>query len=147
MPPPNDASALRDIAHAAQLIFEVTHDLDFDNFVASWRDAAAVERELTVIGEAVKRLTTEFRTALPETDWKGWAGLRDVIVHAYDSIDYQSIWKTVRTVCPRCMTSSRNNYEPWMGKSAAPPARPWFNTRSRLHRGSPWISSSPKNTV
>jgi len=42
---------------------------------------------LTRIGEHVKRLSAELRTGNPGIDWKGLAGLRDVIVHNYEGID------------------------------------------------------------
>jgi uncharacterized protein with HEPN domain len=42
---------------------------------------------LTRIGEHVKRLSAELRKEYPDIDWKGLAGLRDIIVHNYESID------------------------------------------------------------
>ena len=43
-----------------------------------WQDA--VVRQLEVIGEATKRLSTELRDAHPEVPWRRIAGLRDVLI-------------------------------------------------------------------
>jgi len=54
----------------------------------------AVFRRITVIGEATKRLSEEFRKNHPEISWKQMAGMRDVIVHDYDEIDLDLVWDT-----------------------------------------------------
>jgi uncharacterized protein with HEPN domain len=40
-------------------------------------------RSLEIIGEASKRIPDEIREAYPEIDWKGFSGLRDVLIHQY----------------------------------------------------------------
>ena len=67
--------------------------LDSDN----WMVTSALERQLSIIGEAVKRLTFEFRGSHPEIDWRRWAGLRDIVVHAYDVVDVPQLWDIART--------------------------------------------------
>lgn len=96
MPPPDDRSALRDIQHRVGLILEATANLDRQSFLADWLVIAAVERQMSVIGEAVKRLSPEFRAAHPGIDWRGWAGLRDILVHAYDSVAPYALWDAVQ---------------------------------------------------
>lgn len=98
MPPHNDLASLQDIRQAAGRVAEAlgavqTGSLDGED----WLVVAAVERQLTVIGEAVKRLSSEFRGAHPEVDWRRWAGLRDVVMHAYDAVDVPQLWEIART--------------------------------------------------
>ncbi|MGE3076598.1 MAG: DUF86 domain-containing protein [Dehalococcoidia bacterium] len=100
MPPPDDASALLDIRHAARLIVSATERLDASEFLSDWLVSSAVERQLTIIGEAVKRLTQAFRESHDGVDWRGWAGLRDIVVHAYDAVEPQQIWQIVRDDLP-----------------------------------------------
>ncbi len=57
---------------------------------------SAVVRELQVIGEATKALSPEFRAAHPQIPWKSMAGLRDVLVHDYDTIDAEEVWLIVK---------------------------------------------------
>ena len=48
-----------------------------------------------MIGEAVKRLSEDFRTQHPEIPWLRIAGMRDKLIHAYDAVDLDEVWKTV----------------------------------------------------
>jgi len=74
-----DQQSLFDIVDSITLIFEYV--TDWDDFVRSIKDQDAVIRRLTIVGEATKRLSMEFREAYPHVPWKEMAGLRDVVVH------------------------------------------------------------------
>jgi uncharacterized protein with HEPN domain len=52
----------------------------------------AVIRCLEVLGEATKRLSREIRIAHTEIPWRAMAGMRDVLIHAYDQIDLEEVW-------------------------------------------------------
>jgi uncharacterized protein with HEPN domain len=52
----------------------------------------ALIRCLEVLGEATKRLSSETRTLNPEIPWRAMAGMRDVLIHAYDQIDLEEVW-------------------------------------------------------
>jgi uncharacterized protein with HEPN domain len=80
-----DRQSLLDIVDSITLIFEYV--TDWEDFIQSIKDQDAVIRRLTIVGEATKRLSMEFREAHPHVPWKDMAGLRDVIVHDYDEID------------------------------------------------------------
>jgi uncharacterized protein with HEPN domain len=47
-----------------------------------------------VMGEAVKRLSAEFRTQHPKVPWMLIAGMRDKLIHGYDIVDLEQVWKT-----------------------------------------------------
>lgn len=53
----------------------------------------AIIRRLEIIGEAVKNIPADFKKDYPGVDWKGIAGMRDVIVHQYFGIDLKLIYK------------------------------------------------------
>ncbi len=55
----------------------------------------AVIRNLEVIGEAVKMLSDEVRTAQPDIPWASIAGMRDRLVHHYFSVDLDLVWDVV----------------------------------------------------
>lgn len=52
----------------------------------------AVLMPITQIGELVKRLPFEFRQEYSEIPWKNIAGMRDIVVHNYETIDKLILW-------------------------------------------------------
>ncbi len=58
-----------------------------------------------VIGEAAKKISEETRTAHPHIPWKKMAGLRDVLIHAYDTVDVRMVWRLLREDLPQLITS------------------------------------------
>lgn len=66
---------------------------------------SAVIRELEVMGEAAKRLSAEFRDAHAEVAWKKVAGMRDRLIHAYDDIDLDTVWRVATQEVPALRAS------------------------------------------
>lgn len=47
----------------------------------------AILTPVTQIGELVKKLPLDFRTKYNQIPWKNIAGMRDIVVHNYETID------------------------------------------------------------
>lgn len=56
----------------------------------------AILRNLAVIGEAVRSLPDEVKSAAPTTPWMGIAGLRNIVIHEYFRVDGTLIEAIVR---------------------------------------------------
>jgi uncharacterized protein with HEPN domain len=69
----------------------------FEGFIADNKTVDAVVRNLEIIGEAVKNLPDEIRALGPEVEWKKVARFRDIIVHHYFKIDYETVWDITQT--------------------------------------------------
>lgn len=95
MPPPDDLAALRDIEHCAALVLRWTADLDEVAFLRDQLIESACYRQLSIIGEAVRHLSESFRDSHPQVDWRSWIDFRNILVHAYDSIDGGRVWSVV----------------------------------------------------
>lgn len=78
---------LEDILENALAACEFASGLTMAAFAADRRTMYAVMRALEIIGGAAKRVPDSVRARHPDIDWRGMAGLRDVIVHQYDRID------------------------------------------------------------
>ena len=92
-----DAASLVDILNAARKVVEYSTGLDESRFLASSRDQDAILRQLTIVGEAAKRVSEEFRTSHPEIPWRRIAGFRDVVVHDYFKVDLEEVWRIVQS--------------------------------------------------
>jgi uncharacterized protein with HEPN domain len=98
---PRDSSAyLDDILDAIGAIRQYTTGLNREGFGRDQKTVDAVVRNLEVIGEAVKQLPTEVRSANPAVEWQKLAGLRDILIHAYFGIDVEIIWDVVTNKLP-----------------------------------------------
>ena len=96
-----DEGNLLDILKAARLAIEFTGQTDKDEFLADLKTQSAVLHQLLIIGEAVKRLSPEFRGAHPEVPWKLIAGTRDKLIHFYEGVDLDEVWKMVTADLPQ----------------------------------------------
>ena len=90
-----DIQALRDILFNIDraLGFPIT---SFEAFAETDYLQDALLRCLEVMGEATKRLSAGCRASHPEIPWRAMAGLRDVLIHAYDKVDLQEVWLAYR---------------------------------------------------
>src|SRR5688572_1383497 len=61
---------------------------------------SAVLHFLTVIGEASRRLSEAFKNDCRGVDFQKAIALRNIVVHQYDSIDLDIIWKTISESIP-----------------------------------------------
>ncbi len=52
----------------------------------------AILTPVTQIGELVKKLSLDFRTEYNQIPWKNIAGMRDIVVHNYETIDKSILW-------------------------------------------------------
>lgn len=55
----------------------------------------AVLTPVTQIGELVKKIPMDFRNQHNEIPWKNIAGMRDIVVHNYETIDKAILWDVI----------------------------------------------------
>ncbi|MBM4365490.1 MAG: DUF86 domain-containing protein [Deltaproteobacteria bacterium] len=70
-------------------------DLDDDPML---RDA--VIRQLEILGEAATHVSVTTRDAQPSIPWRGLAGMRNVLIHAYHRVDLDEVWHTTSVDLP-----------------------------------------------
>lgn len=69
----------------------VNYPKDFNKYKNNTLLKRAVERDLEIIGEAVNRILKK-QPDFPIKNAKRIVGLRDQIIHTYDSISDENIW-------------------------------------------------------
>lgn len=82
-------------------------DLDSDRMLA-----AAITRELEIIGEAVNALSEDFKTNHPEIPWKDMIGMRNRLIHAYFNVNPDIIWQTAIVAVPELLQAILAIYQP-----------------------------------
>ena len=99
-----DEATLLDIVRAARLIQKFVATSTYDSFLEDQKTQSAVQHQLLVVGEAVKRLSVDFRGQNAQIPWSLIAGMRDHIIHAYDTIDLAEVWNTATRDIPQLIT-------------------------------------------
>jgi uncharacterized protein with HEPN domain len=102
---PTDESSLIDIVNAGNRILDYVAGLDRGTVEANAMIRAAVLYEFLVMGEAVKRLSPGFRSSRPDVPWNQVAGMRDVLIHGYDRVEFDRVWSTIEHALPNLLTA------------------------------------------
>jgi uncharacterized protein with HEPN domain len=97
----HEASFLHDILAASKKIENITAATTEEGFLADEVLPAAVLHHLTVIGEAINRLSPELRRRNPVVPWQQIVAVRHRIVHAYFDLDWQILWNTAMDDIPQ----------------------------------------------
>jgi uncharacterized protein with HEPN domain len=95
-----EALYLDDIVDAADSIARFLNDLEKENFLGDELRQSAVLQKLIVIGEAASRLSAEFRTRHTEIEWPDIVGLRNIAVHEYFGVSWETVWNTAMQDVP-----------------------------------------------
>jgi uncharacterized protein with HEPN domain len=96
----NDRAILIDLETAARRIAEFVNGYDLERFRQDAKTWSAVLYQISVIGEAVKRLSQPFRDAHPTIPWAQIAGMRNRVIHGYDTVDLDLVWQTATVSVP-----------------------------------------------
>ena len=100
-----DITILLDIVQAAHLVLAFKEGVDKVAFDQDLKTQSAVLHQLMVIGEAVKRLSPEFREDHNEIPWSAIAGMRDHLIHGYDIVDMEEVWRTATVDVPSLLAA------------------------------------------
>jgi len=86
----DDLILLGDIIESVDNINTYTQGISKDDFLCDQKTKDAVARNFEIMGEAVARMNTEFKITYAHIDWRDLKEFRNIIIHAYEIIDYNS---------------------------------------------------------
>lgn len=87
---------LKDIIKSIDKIQRYTLKMDYESFTNNEQAIDAVIFNWQIIGESVKNISLEVRNKYPQIEWRKIAGLRDIIAHAYFTLDNKIVWDIVQ---------------------------------------------------
>jgi uncharacterized protein with HEPN domain len=96
------------LAHIAQAIERATGYVaplpDLRAFEQNPQVEDAVVRNIEIIGEAVNRINRvapDFIAQHPALPWDDMRGMRNIVIHAYFTVDLRVVWRTVQEDLPK----------------------------------------------
>ena len=85
---------------AAQAVRGFVTGRTFEDYLKDRMLRGAVERHIEIIGEAARKVGSEFRAAHPEIPWGPIVGQRNVLAHEYGEIKDDQLWVTATVHVP-----------------------------------------------
>lgn len=112
MPSRHDpADSLADIVENAERIEGYLAGMDRDDFERDGRTRDAVERCLERMCEAAHRLGNQAGELMPGHPWNDIRGMGNRLRHAYDRVNNEIVWNTVRERVPALAADARQVLE------------------------------------
>ncbi len=95
-----DQVYLEYIVEAITKIEGFTKGMSRDHFVHNVMMQDAIIRNIEIIGEATKKISSEFTISHHKIPWADMAGMRNKLIHDYMDVDLDVVWKTVEVDLP-----------------------------------------------
>jgi len=86
---------LTDIVGACRSLMQFVEGMTLEAYLADERTRYAVMRAYEIMGEAVRHLPEELKTANPDIPWTTMVAVRNRIAHAYFGIDDTILFTTI----------------------------------------------------
>jgi uncharacterized protein with HEPN domain len=98
-----DSASVMDIFLAGQRVLTFAQGLNRSELEKDVMRHSAILYQIEIMGEATKRLSSHYRNQHPEIPWKDIAGMRDIIIHQYDRIDFDVVWDVTQDNIPKLL--------------------------------------------
>lgn len=96
-----DMVYLSHILESILVLKKLTSKVSKEKFENNTNMQDAAIRRIEIIGEAAKNISPGLKTRYPEINWKGVMGMRDVLIHAYFSVDVALVWDVIKKDIPK----------------------------------------------
>jgi len=90
----NDETYLLDILESAKIAVSYLRVNSFDEYAKDLRTQDAIIRRIEIIGEASSKVSEETQLIYKDVPWKSMKGMRNFLIHEYNSIDLEIVWET-----------------------------------------------------
>lgn len=95
-----DKIRLEHILQAVAKIEEYTNGKTKQQLLDSSLHLHATAYNIQIIGEAIYKLTSEFKDSHPATPWRVIEKMRHILVHDYFAVDVEILWLVIKDDLP-----------------------------------------------
>ena len=102
---PKTPKWLDDIKSSGAFILDAVKGKTLQQYSADPVLRAAVERHFEIIGESAKRIADHDPQVAPRLgDYSNIIGFRNLLIHGYDVVSDQKVWKVIKNNLPSLLT-------------------------------------------
>lgn len=95
-----DEVRLGHILESIALIEEFMEDVDYSIYMEDMKLRLALVKLLENIGEAAVAISPEIKIKFSEVEWRMLKIVRNILVHEYFGINYNTIWDSIQNDVP-----------------------------------------------
>jgi len=96
----DDEIKLKHILEYSEKASKMTTGKQKDDLLNDEMLCLALTRALEIVGEAASRVSVETQQKMPSIPWAQMVGLRNRLIHGYDSVDVNILWDIVQRDLP-----------------------------------------------
>lgn len=100
LPDERDAAHLWAMVQWGEYLIRKSAAISLDDLVREVDHQLMVAKAAELIGEAARRVSETFRSAHPEIAWSRITGMRNILVHDYDRVEWPLVWDTMARSVP-----------------------------------------------
>jgi uncharacterized protein with HEPN domain len=67
----------------------------FEQYAEDIKTQDAIIRRTEIIGEATRRISSQFKGQHPDIRWPQIQGMRNALIHEYDEVVAETVWEVV----------------------------------------------------
>ena len=109
---PEARTFAQDILEHANRIQDFLADKTFDDYTNDWVIRSAVERQFSIIGEAMNGLAHHAPAAAAAiTAYPRIIAFRNILIHGYSQVDNEIVWDIAQSYLPTLLTEVTNLLE------------------------------------
>ena len=91
----NSQVYLQDMLEALERIEAYSLGVSREQLLADYMRQDAIIRQMEILGEAANHLPESFLDQYPEFPAREAAVMRNFLIHDYDTVDIETVWKTL----------------------------------------------------
>jgi uncharacterized protein with HEPN domain len=99
-PDERDAANLWSMVKWGEYLIRKSGDITLDDLLQNEDYQLIVAKATELIGEAARKVSEAFRTAHPQIAWSKITGMRNILVHDYDRVEWPLVWETINRSVP-----------------------------------------------
>lgn len=111
--PRDDRVRAQHMLEAARDVIQLAARRQRDDLHSDMQMRRAIVNAIQEIGEAAAKVSEHGRSRVSDIPWPAVVGMRNRLVHGYDAIDYDAVWKVATEEVPVLVSALERAFESW----------------------------------